>query len=50
MSNPRNQKPYKINQIDTSKIIYNEVNGSGDRKNVLLGYNDQTPEEKITMT
>ena len=28
MSNLRNQKPYKINQIDTSHITYGEISGS----------------------
>tara|TARA_A100001015_G_scaffold309202_1_gene408180 strand:- start:29 stop:970 length:942 start_codon:yes stop_codon:yes gene_type:complete len=46
MSNLRNQKPFKINQIDTTRIIYGEVSGSDNRKSLLLGYNDLNDGEK----
>ena len=46
MNSLRSQKPYKINQIDFSRIIYHDVSGSDNRKSVLLGYNDPDEGEK----
>ena len=42
----KNQKPYKISQIDMSRIIYGEIEGSDNRKSILLGYNDPIEGER----